>query len=565
MLRVLGGVLVAWLGAAPLSSAQSVGAESGGYDLERERVEGLPPADKPRPDFPNPADDAPPPLLNYKAEPLPYQPTLPPPEVGVAPVPKPTWERLLPYHIAAGFGRYLTPEVVATAANGERGRNPRLSWMGQFRHLTGLKGQVEGANFMDNAVLGRVRYYYDRHTAYGHINFEHNRLNFFGDTSVLALPERPDSAKQRFARLEFVGGLRKNFDTKKGFYYDANLRFRYLGTRQDNNEFHFTLRPDLAYRLNTTWTVEAPVRFTFSRLQGTALGDASSEQFFVDLAPRAVYQRGALYAMAGLRLAHFNAATNNTGFYGQLDVRYYLRDSSIVPFLRLGGETIYHQRYDLVGQNPYLDPSLSIILPTDEKVRLEGGLNARFGAFQMGAEGFFRWRENQPVFYSPPADTFGVGTDQPGLPGGRQGYFQVLYESDFKWYGATLSLHYGPERLPMVGARFTAQSFGLDDLPEYFHEPKLTGQVYMGYQLPEKFKAQAELDFIGQRPLGLDLAGELVNGDFFLDLNLFAEYFLSRRISLYLRLDNLLNFKYQRWYGYQERRLDVRGGATFQF
>ena len=49
------------------------------------------------------------------------------------------------------------------------------------------------------------------------------------------------------------------------------------------------------------------------------------------------------------------------------------------------------------------------------------------------------------------------------------------------------------------------------------------------------------------------------------DVNLSAEYRFSKRLSVFLELNNLLDNRWYRWYNYQERPFDIKGGVTFSF
>ena len=49
------------------------------------------------------------------------------------------------------------------------------------------------------------------------------------------------------------------------------------------------------------------------------------------------------------------------------------------------------------------------------------------------------------------------------------------------------------------------------------------------------------------------------------DLGVSAEYSIISRLSAFAELDNLLNDKYQRWYGYQAYGLNIYGGLRLKF
>ena len=62
-----------------------------------------------------------------------------------------------------------------------------------------------------------------------------------------------------------------------------------------------------------------------------------------------------------------------------------------------------------------------------------------------------------------------------------------------------------------------------------------------------------------------DSAGNLVNQNMFADLNFSADYRFSKRFSVFLEMNNILGYRYYRWYNYQQRPFDIKGGLTFAF
>jgi outer membrane cobalamin receptor len=62
---------------------------------------------------------------------------------------------------------------------------------------------------------------------------------------------------------------------------------------------------------------------------------------------------------------------------------------------------------------------------------------------------------------------------------------------------------------------------------------------------------------------GNEVRAELMKG--WLDLGLGAEYRITDRFSAFLKLNNLLNQGYERWYNYPVQGLNVLAGVGFSF
>ena len=69
----------------------------------------------------------------------------------------------------------------------------------------------------------------------------------------------------------------------------------------------------------------------------------------------------------------------------------------------------------------------------------------------------------------------------------------------------------------------------------------------------------------GERAMTVDSTGNAITQGFAADVNLSADYRFSKRISIFLELNNLLSTNYQEWYNYRVRPFDVKAGVTVSF
>lgn len=540
-------------------SAQPVGLED--QDFVRKRIEGLPPVQKPGVKLPPPDLEFPSESLQYEDADPGFRPELTPPSIQAAPVPRPKWPRLFTNYIRAGFGRFVTPVVQLHAANGMQGREPRYAWQVDYHHLSTPRGHTDEARFAENYGLIKGRYFLDEHSIAGHLRFRHDLQNFYGDSSIVRLEDIPDSIRQRYTRFEFQAAISRNHHPDV-FNYNIPLRIRTYGEKTGNSEFHFSVLPSLNYRFNELLGVGAETRLTYSNFTHQ-LTDESEGRFFLSLAPYATvnYSPLKLSGEAGLRFGTFSADTSITRVFPHVKARFHpLPDSALAIFAQATGGIHYQQRYELVDRNPFLAP-LAFVLPSVENIHLALGGEGRLGRVFWRVKGYYRSVDLQPVFFSTPTDSL-----TPELPAtGTQGRFQILYEEDFNETGAEIELQYDWEEKVRADLLLKFASFGLDQLTEYYHVPAFEARIGGSYFFAEKVLARTGLHFIGERPLGLTPTGETLTGDPFFDLTLGAEYFFSRRFSVWAEGTNLLNMDYIRWNGYIERGLDFKIGGTFSF
>ena len=116
-----------------------------------------------------------------------------------------------------------------------------------------------------------------------------------------------------------------------------------------------------------------------------------------------------------------------------------------------------------------------------------------------------------------------------------------------------------------IGAKGSFRSFKTSTVAYNFNVPAARADFWASYNFSDKVWVAAEVYLFGKRVMSIDAAGNEITENVMADLNLSAEYRFSKRISIFLELNNLLGNKYFRWYNYQERPFDVKGGATFSF
>ena len=114
-----------------------------------------------------------------------------------------------------------------------------------------------------------------------------------------------------------------------------------------------------------------------------------------------------------------------------------------------------------------------------------------------------------------------------------------------------------------VGANITVNNFYKKTDSRVWHEPGLRFNADLTYQPLQGLRVIAYAAFLDQiYALNEANKGKLAAN---FDMGIGAEYQLTDRLSLFLNINNLLNNKYERWYGYQAYGINVYGGLRFKF
>jgi len=326
--------------------------------------------------------------------------------------------------------------------------------------------------------------------------------------------------------------------------------------RRGNSEFHANVLPNFSFNPIDSLTVGLSGRLTAAGISWRA---TSYGQFFIDLTPVATYRLGVLRLQGGFRLNSYSAQDSSSlGLYPIAKIELNLLESMVVPFVGIEGRTHYNQRYQLMVTNPYIDPRARV-RETKENWFVYGGIGGALEQLTYKAQVHYRAMQNAMVFFSAPTDGVYYGDTV------RQGYFQLMYEPNFKEYGISLQASYHFDNKYRFGGKIDYAGYTLEKLEYNFHVPNFKAALNGGITLAKKFTINVDMNCIGGRTLGFELNGRNAEAGLFFDANLGLEYAFSKRFGIFVEFNNLLNQNYYRWNYYIERPLDFRIGASFGF
>jgi outer membrane receptor protein involved in Fe transport len=123
-----------------------------------------------------------------------------------------------------------------------------------------------------------------------------------------------------------------------------------------------------------------------------------------------------------------------------------------------------------------------------------------------------------------------------------------------------------------LSARADYLGYSADVQQKPWHIPSLRLSVAGAYKIKDKIKLSASVHSINRQfarvitsdTLGLpNIRQEELKG--IVDVNVGAEYRYSKRIGMFLQLNNILNTRYYRYMHYPLQRFNALGGITLSF
>jgi hypothetical protein len=469
----------------------------------------------------------------------------------------------------AGFGLFTTPLAELYFMDG-RNRNGSFSVHG--KHLSSLGGVSSSDSIPDSFSSNEIhvwgKRFIKKHAIEGGINWDRQVMHYYGydaellnDTNynVVQLPD----PKQLFNNLDALVNLtsfhrdstKVNYFGELGFY---NYRDKYDGQENNLNLFAH------ARKFVDTELYSADFDFNYNQFQYfDRLDSASStaDNAIIGLTPRVKTIREKLKVEIGAGIFIDLRGNPAFHFYPKLQASYSLFDDLFIPYIGLDGNLERSTYKSITTFNPFIvtDPELKSV---SEKFRIYGGIRGTITknvSFNLKAK------------YSDFDNFIYFVNDSLYSPGSQ---FTLLYD-DLNVLNLTgeVTINQTDKLRLLVRGDYFIYTTGSEDYA--WNQPSTKFTFSGTYNLQDKFTITAEVYTEGKRKFKslapirdqdpekdgsytVDLKG-------YADVNLAVEYRYTKRLSAFVKFNNMFASKYYRWYGYNVQRFNAMMGATYSF
>ena len=449
--------------------------------------------------------------------------------------------------VGLSYGNFNSPYLEAYF-NSKRDKNKFYG--AHFYHHSYANGPVDNNNSANGTTEINLfgKSITNSVVASGNLNYE-NRTTFFYGYPPGSDPKR-ESIRQRYDIFSLGAGIENS--KPADFNYALQGSYSYLSDHYRATESEFGLA------LNSTYQFSDKAKFILK-----------SDYFFIDrkdsiagLRPRHLFRIKPAYQFTpldklwltlGANFAVENEAIGNQKsfhVYPNLRADYSLSES-VIAYAGLTGDIDKVSLQTLSRENLWVNSNISIA-HTNRAAEFLSGLKGNLGrkvAFAVGVSlstlknlYFFK---NDSLHRAKFDVVYDVGNTQ------RENLF------------AELGYHHG-ETLKMV-LRGDYFHYSTDKQPTAFHRPTYRVTFNSSYSLYSKllfsvdFVAQGGMkayDFETSKNIALNPA---------LDLNAKVDYFFSKKVSAFLKFNNMLSSNYQLYLNYPVRGFQVMGGVSWSF
>lgn len=263
----------------------------------------------------------------------------------------------------------------------------------------------------------------------------------------------------------------------------------------------------------------------------------------------------------------YNFDTENSDhdffIYPRVNASYKLIEEYIIPYGGVEGALKQTNFHDLVQQNPFLSPTREMN-PTDMQYNAFVGVKGRiFSNLGYNLKGSYNASNNMPLFRSNPEQ---AGQATTGYEYGNS--FGVVYD-DVKTLTIAAEMNLEVNRNFSLGVKGEVFDYNTQTELAAWNMPAITGGLMMDYTLGEKWRAGANIFFVGEREDLIDnrtlLDPQVVTLDSYFDVNARLSYQVSKPLGAFIRLNNISNNEYARWNNFPVQGFQVLAGASYKF
>lgn len=366
----------------------------------------------------------------------------------------------------------------------------------------------------------------------------------------------------------YLGGKLKFDDA---IINDGSVRFRRFGDNQNSGENRFVAKtgfdvPIQGETINTEFYIDY-IGGSFD-MDFNNTGEIRYGNVTFGLSPSYQLKQDDLTVDLGVSLVFLNDtefSDNKFFIYPNFEATYRLVDEILIAYGGIKGELQQNSYYDFATENPFVSPTLTIT-PTDQRYNGFIGLKGKLSNnVSYNIKGNYYAEENKPLFKANDAQTFAMEDYQFGNS------FGVVYD-DVKTFSVAGELNINVNRNFTLGFKGEYFNYNTDTQAEAWNLPDVKGSIFMDVQISEKWFAGASAFYVGERKDQQSLVGVLVTPDptpitldSYFDANAHLGYKINDQLSVFAKVNNLLNQDYQRYLNFPVQGIQALAGATYQF
>jgi len=366
----------------------------------------------------------------------------------------------------------------------------------------------------------------------------------------------------------YLGGKLKFDDA---IINDGSVRFRRFGDDRDSGENRFVAKagfdiPIQGESINTEFYIDyigGSFDSSFNGISGVDYGNVT-----FGLSPSYQLKQDDLTVNLGVRFVFLNdteLSDNKFFIYPNVSATYRLVDEILIAYGGITGALQQNSYHEFATVNPFISPTL-LVTPTDQRYNGYIGLKGKLSNnVSYNITGNYFAEENKALFRANDA-VQGTSID---YEFGNS--FNVVYD-DVTTFSVAGELNIDVNRNFTLGIKGEYFNYDTDNEAEAWNLPDITGSIFMDVQISEKWFGGASAVYVGERKDRSLLVGTLtlqnptiLTLDSYFDANAHLGYKVNDKLSIFAKVNNILDQDYQRFSNFPVQGIQALAGATYQF
>ena len=298
--------------------------------------------------------------------------------------------------------------------------------------------------------------------------------------------------------------------------------------------------------------------------------DSLCNNFAIDLNPWFMLDNDSIRLQVGMRVAAYREGDGNMQYriFPKMEFQFTLLKDIFIPFVGIDGYLYPNTYRDMVTENPFITPGLSVPI-SNTKLQIYAGLKGTLTtklSYYLRAD--FSTSEKECFFVNDTSYSR------------MQNYFTVVTD-DMNTFSFKGELYFNPVESLDLGLKATWYKYQPSNEEYAWHKPEHTIEFLAKYNLRNKIIVNFDLMSIGKRYAkkfynldpeqkpGPDPEPESEPINMFytlnsvLNFNLGVEYRYTKSFSIFMKINNISGSRYERWNFYPSQRFNLMGGFTY--
>ncbi len=442
---------------------------------------------------------------------------------------------------AGNYGSLFLDAYAGSKRNREYSYSANVFADHSFRGSVDKNNSAEG--MMGVGLNGAA--YGDKATIYGNLNYSRLNTHFYGYPAGTSVEAK--DILQAFNRLNVYGGV-KNTTDDGDFEYDASLGLNFQSNASKAKEADFLVNIATTTEVIDHIFVDAGTNLHYINRTDASI---SGDRFMGGIYAFGRFQKEKMKLYGGMK-AEIQPDTlgNDKGvmFFPNAGIDFYLNKQITVSGKFYGGVD-YMTWQKLSKMNPFIEDD-ALVNNEINRMTFETSIKGSIGG-SAGLEGGFAYsnKENSTFFINQVID---------------QSKFEAVIDSgNVTILNPYLAVNVKKDGVFYSSLRGDYFKYNMGNLDEAWHRPTYSVLMRNDYWQNEKLQFTLEAGVLGGIKTldGLDVK-ELNTA---VVVNLGFEYMISNRFGAFIKLDNLLNNKYQLLTNYPVRGFRALGGVSLRF